>query len=78
MITDDDSSIKATMKWFNADAVINDGLDEPPFIINASGKKVVRPDKGGTPRHMAEPRFAVDLTRNHRKKSLNTCLYQLE
>mgnify|MGYP000532148467 CR=1 FL=1 len=76
LITDDDSSIKATMKWSNADAVTNLGLDEAPHVINAKGDKVIRPDKGGIPGHMPEPRFAADP--NHRKKSLNNVLYQLE
>jgi len=76
MMTDDDSSIKATMKWSNADTMTNLGLTEPPHVFNAKGDKVVRPDKGGIPGHMPEPRFAADP--NHRKKSLNNSLCQLE
>jgi len=76
LITDDDISIKATMKWSNADTMTNLGLNEPPHIINPKGEKVVRPDKGGTPAHMPETKFAADP--NHRKKSLNNVLCQLE
>jgi len=76
IITDDDSSIKAKMKWNNADTMINNNLDEPPFVYNEKGDKVVRPDKGELPGDMPQPTFLVDP--NHRKKSLANVLYSLE
>ena len=67
-ITDDDSSIKAKLKWCNADHMLNHNTDEKPMIINSNGNLVERPDHGEVPRHMPEPIFLVDP--NHRKKTL--------
>jgi len=76
IIADDDSSTKAKMKWNNANTVINNNLDEPPFVHNDKGDKVVRPDKGELPADIPEPSFLADP--NHRKKSLANVLHQLE
>ena len=76
IITDDDSSIKAKMKWSNADHMENHGLDTPPTIVNSRGNVVVRPDKGELPKLMPEPSFLADP--NHRKKTWKNSLYSLE
>ena len=75
IVTDDDSSMKAKLKWTNEDTMINKGLDELPFVINNKGKKVLRPDKGELPATMEEPTFVADP--NHRKKSFGGELYRL-
>jgi len=76
IIADDDSSTKAKSKWSNNDTMKNNNLDEPPFTINSSGEKVVRPDKGALAADISEPTFLADP--NHRKKSLANVLHGLE
>jgi len=72
IVTDDDCSIKAKLRWSNADYMINNNTTEKPKIINKNGNKVERPDKGGVPAHMPEPLFLADP--NHRKKTLKGAL----
>ena len=74
-VVDDDSSIKARLKWSNTDHMWNHNTTEPPKIINGAGNLVVRPDYGCIPRHMPEPRFVADP--NHRRKTLASALYAL-
>jgi len=73
VIADDDSSMKAKLKYSNADFMVMNNLDKPPTIINSNGNEVVRPDKGRLPRYMLEPIFWHDP--NHRKKTLKGELY---
>jgi len=75
IVTDDDSSIKATMKWSNNDTMENLGTDKPPMVVGADGKETVRPDKGKIPKHMPEPLFLADP--NHRKKTFGKSMFQL-
>ena len=76
LVTDDDSTIKAKLKWSNADYMLNNNTDVLPTIINSNGNVVTRPDCGGVPRDMPEPSYLADP--NHRKKTLKGDLYRLE
>ena len=60
LITDDDSSIKAKLKWCNADWMANNNTTTNPKIIKSRGNEVNRPDHGELPAHIAEPTFAAD------------------
>ena len=75
IITDDDSAIKAKCKWSNADHCANNNTQDIPMIINRNGNMTKRPDKGGLPGHIPEPKFLADP--NHRKRTLNTEMYRL-
>jgi len=75
LVTDDDSSIKAKLKWSNADHMVKHGLTRAPRIINKNGNEVPRPDKGELPSDMEEPNFLADP--GHRKKSLKNVIYTL-
>ena len=74
LITDDDSSMKAKLKWSNADHMLNNNSNERPRIINKNGNLVLRPNHGALPRHIPEPTFLADP--NHRKKTLKGDLYR--
>ena len=74
-VADDDSSIKAKMKWSNADHMLNHNTTTAPKIVNSKGNVVTRPDHGSIPRHMPEPEFVADP--NHRRKTLAGVLYAL-
>jgi len=76
IVTDDDSSIKAKLKWSNEDHMKNNNTTDTPKITNRVGNVVPRPDKGGIPSHMPEPGFLADP--NHRRKTLANELYNLE
>ena len=52
IVTDDDSSIKAKLKWSNADWKVNNNTTEAPKIINRNGKEVTRPNHGELPAHV--------------------------
>lgn len=72
LITDDDSSIKAKLKWSNEDHMANNNTTETPTIINRKGNVVDRPNHGRFPAHMPELSFAADP--NHRKKTVKGVL----
>ena len=74
LITDDDSSIKAKVKWSNEDYMLNNNTNDRPKIINRNGNEVLRPNHGALPRHIPEPGFLADP--NHRKKTLKGQLYR--
>ena len=74
-VVDDDSSLKAKLKWSNEDHMINTNTTTVPRIINSKGNVVPRPNHGGVPRHMPEPSFVADP--NHRRKTLSNGLYAL-
>ena len=74
LITDDDSSMKAKMKWSNEDWMLNNNTDVKPKIINKNGNLVRRPNHGELPRNIPEPAFLADP--NHRKKTLKGVLYR--
>ena len=76
IVCDDDSSIKAKLKWSNADHMTNNNTTVYPMIINSKGKLVKRPDKGGLPAHLPEPSYIADP--NHRRKTLAGELYGLK
>jgi hypothetical protein len=44
IVADDDSSIRAQMKWSNADWMINHSTTEPPRVLTKGGKSKIRPD----------------------------------
>ena len=75
IITDDDLSIKAKLKWSNEDWQLNNNTTNAPKIINKNGREVTRPNHGELPRHIAEPSFLADP--NHRKKTLKGELYRM-
>jgi len=68
MVCDDDSSIKAKLKWSDEDHMANNTTTEVPKIINSNGNLVDRPNHGGVPACMPEPFFKADP--NHRRKIL--------
>lgn len=72
-IADDDSSIKAKLKWNNANHMTNNDTTDEPAIINLAGDCIKRPDCGAIPSHVPEPTFIADP--NHRRKTLagNLC-----
>ena len=74
-VADDDSSMKAKLKWSNEDHMLNTNTTTVPKIINSKGNLVSRPNHGGVPRHMPEPLFVADP--NHRRKTLASALYAL-
>ena len=76
IVCDDDSSIKAKLKWSNADHMTNNNTTAYPMIINSKGNLVRRPNKGGLPAHMPEPSYVADP--NHRRKTLAGELYALK
>jgi len=75
IITDDDSTIKAKLKWSNQTWMDKNNTDKQPRIINSKGKTVVRPDHGEVPGHMPQPLFDADP--NHRKKLVGKQLWAL-
>jgi len=60
--------MKSCLKWNNEDTMTNEGLAEPPHVINDRGEKIVRPDKGKLPADVPEPTFVADP--NHRKRRM--------
>ena len=76
IVCDDDSSIKAKLKWSNADHMTNHGTNNYPTIVNSKGNVVRRPDHGKLQAHMPEPVYVADP--NHRRKTLAGELYGLK
>ena len=74
IIADDDSSIKAKMKWSNEDFMVRNQTVQAPTIINRNGNVSRRPNHGELPIDMEEPTFLADP--NHRKKVLKGLLYK--
>jgi len=68
LVTDDDSFIKAKLKWSNDDRMAKHGLTRIPWTINKNGNEVPRPDKEELPADTKEPNFLADPS--HMKKSL--------
>lgn len=75
LVCDDDSSIKAKLKWSNEGYMKNTNTTEIPKIVNSNGNVVDRPNHGGIPEDMPEPSFRADP--NHRRKTLANELYAL-
>ena len=73
IVTDDDSSIKAKLKWNNEDYMKNHNTTVRPTHTTKGGNVVPRPDRGGLPGYIPEPKFLADP--NHRKKTLKGVLY---
>jgi hypothetical protein len=44
VIANDDSSMRAQLKWSNADWMINNGTTVPPRVLAKGGKTKIRPD----------------------------------
>ena len=74
IVTDDDSTIKAKLKWSNEDYKTFHNTGEAPKIINRNGNEVYRQNHGMLPVHIPEPSFLADP--NHRKKTLKGELYR--
>ena len=74
-VADDDSSMKAKLKWSNDDYKVNTGATSAPKIVNKNGNLTARPNHGRVPRHMPEPLFVADP--NHRRKTLSNFLWKL-
>jgi len=75
IVTDDDSTIKAKLKYSNDTWMEKNNTTIKPKIINSNGKQVVRPDHGEIPARMPEPSFDADP--NHRKKLVGKVLWGL-
>ena len=46
LVADDDSSIRAQMKWSNADWMVHNKTNEPPRVTSKTGRVTIRPDNG--------------------------------
>jgi hypothetical protein len=69
VVADDDSSMRAQMKWSNADWMLNNKTTEPPRVATKSGKLTVRPDCGQLRKDYPEPKWLNDPS--HRGKTLS-------
>jgi hypothetical protein len=76
IVADDDSSIRAQMKWSNADWMLNNSSTEPPRVLTKGGKKKIRPDRGQLRREYPEPNWLNDPS--HRGKTLGGDLRSIE
>jgi hypothetical protein len=76
IVADDDSSMRANMKWSNADWMINNDTTEPPRVPTKNGTLKVRPDRGQLRREYPEPGWLNDPS--HRGKTLSGDLRSLE
>jgi hypothetical protein len=76
IIADDDSSIRAQMKWSNADWMINNATTEPPRVVMKGGKTKIRSDRGQLRREYPEPKWLNDPS--HRGKTLGGDLRNIE
>jgi hypothetical protein len=76
IVADDDSSMRAHMKWSNADWMINNGTTEPPRVLTKGGKSTIRPDRGQLRREYPEPQWLNDPS--HRGKTLGGDLRSIE
>jgi hypothetical protein len=68
LVADDDSLMRAQMKWSNADWMVDNATTEPPHVLNKSGKASIRPDKGQRRGVYPEPGWLNDPS--HRGKTL--------
>jgi hypothetical protein len=68
IISDDDSSMRAQMKWSNADWMINNNTSEPPQVLTKNGTAKIRPDRGQLRQEYPEPEWLNDPS--HRGKKL--------
>ena len=68
VVADDDSAMKAKLKYSNDDYMAIHNLGAVPTALTKNGNEVERPDKGRLPTTMPEPTFLNDP--NHRKKTL--------
>jgi hypothetical protein len=76
IVADDDSSMRAQMKWSNTDWMINNCTTEPPRVLTRGGKRTIRPDKGQLRREYPEPKWLNDPS--HRGKTLGGDLRSIE
>jgi hypothetical protein len=76
IVTDDDSSMRAQMKWSNADWMVNNASNEPPRVLTKGGKSCIRPDRGLLRRDYPEPTWLNDPS--HRGKTLAGDLRSIE
>jgi hypothetical protein len=76
IVADDDSSMRAQMKWSNADWMVNNSTVDPPRILTKGGKATIRPDKGLLRREYPEPTWLNDPS--HRGKTLAGDLRSIE
>jgi hypothetical protein len=60
IVADDDSSIRAQMKWSNANWMLNNSTTEPPRVLTEGSKKKIRPDRGQLQREYPEPKWLND------------------
>ena len=75
MACDDNSSIKAKLKWSNEDHMKNNNATEIPKVVNSNVNLVDRPNYGGIPGHVPELTFKADP--NHGRKILTNELCDL-
>ena len=75
IVADDDSSIRAQMKWSYADWMVQTNSPEPPKFWNKEGKRVYPGDKGKLRGGIPIPSWLNDPA--HRKKTLSGELYKL-
>ena len=73
VIADDDSSIKAKLRWNNKDYKANYGLTRAPQIVSKTGVSRPRPNLGKIPGTIPTPLFGADP--NHRTKLVGKQLY---
>ena len=77
IVADDDSSVRAQMKWSNADWMIENETNQPPKIFNETTKTYSkRPDHGKLRYPYPEPAFLGDPS--HRTKLVGKKCFELE
>jgi hypothetical protein len=76
IVADNDCSMRAQMKWSNADWMVNQGTTEPPRVQTKGGKAKVRPDNYMLRREYPEPVWLNDPS--HRGKTLGGDLRTIE
>ena len=77
VIADDDSSVRAQLKWSNKDWMTANQTNQPPTMFNEKTKSnVKRPDHGRLRYPIPEPGFLGDPS--HRTKLVGKRLFELE
>jgi hypothetical protein len=76
IVADDDSSMRAQMKWLNTDWMLNNNTSEPPRVQTKGGSLKVRPDRGQLRLEYPKPSWLNNPS--HRGKTLSGELRTLE
>jgi hypothetical protein len=75
IVADDDSTMRAQMKWSNGDWMIDNNTLVPPKVAGKDGRLTTRPDKGKLKYPYPEPAFLGDPA--HRTKTASGEVFKL-